>query len=116
VTRYHPTAFPYTCANCSRSYSEAEWSSLVYVGEMGASVGAPLELRNCSCGGTMGARLEGWVDDETWQAERNCPPTLRTGCAPICSVCRRPVAEQAPGYTGPLCTGCAETFARFGCE
>ena len=108
MTRYSPTAFPYVCANCSRSHSETDWLALERVGEMGDHV-ETLELRNCPCGGTMGARLAASPADQ-------CPPTMRTGSAPVCSLCRREVKEQAEGYTGPMCTGCAETLARFGCE
>jgi hypothetical protein len=63
-------------------------------------------------------RLRDDIKDATGTASPadQCPPTLRTGSAPVCSLCRREVKEQAEGYTGPMCTGCAETLARFGCE
>jgi hypothetical protein len=43
-----------SCGCCERQYTRPQWRSLKYIGVQDVGDGEYLELRNCSCGSTLG--------------------------------------------------------------
>jgi hypothetical protein len=53
------------CPKCGREYDEAAWLRLPHPpsGAIQSFPGLKLELRNCTCGSTLGVVIEGSLED-----------------------------------------------------